>query len=82
MQTEVRRVVLLFVTVACGLLLVQAGQVVSSDGASMLAVSRSIVDDQDLTVPPGDGVAAGGTARTSASTGSASRSWPRYPSPW
>jgi hypothetical protein len=64
MQTEVRRVVLLFVTVACGLLLVQAGQVVSSDGASMLAVSKSIVDDQDLTVPPGDGVVAGSDGKS------------------
>jgi hypothetical protein len=51
-----RRVVLLFVVVACGLLLVQAGQVTSSDGASSLEVAKSIVNDRDLTVPAADGV--------------------------
>src|SRR5262245_58335212 len=59
MQGEVRWAGLLFLALAGGLLSVQAGQVVSSDGASMLAESKSIVHDRDLTVPPGDGVVHG-----------------------
>jgi len=64
MRTELYRVVLLFVAVAGGLLLVQAGQVTSSDGASMLATAKSIVNDRDLTVPPGDGVEVGRDGKT------------------
>jgi hypothetical protein len=64
MRTELGRLVLLFVAVACGLLLVQAGQVTSSDGASMLATSKSIVNDRDLVVPPGDGVEVGRDGNT------------------
>lgn len=64
MQGELRWAALLFVAVASVLLVVQAGQVVSSDGASMLAVSKSMVDDQDFTVPPGDGVEVGRDGNT------------------
>src|SRR4051812_47961157 len=64
MRTDRRSAVLLFLCVALGLLLVQAGQVTSSDGASMLATSKSIVNDRDLTVPPGDGVEVGRDGRS------------------
>jgi len=64
MPAEVRGVGLLFVTVACALLLVQAGQVTSSDGAAMLATAKSIVNDRDLTVPPGDGIEVGRDGNT------------------
>src|SRR4029079_6628660 len=41
---------------ACLLLLLQAGQVTSSDGNSSLQLTRSMVDDASITVPAEAGV--------------------------
>ncbi|MFN8028259.1 MAG: hypothetical protein U0W40_18420 [Acidimicrobiia bacterium] len=51
-----RGLVWLFVGVACLLLLVQSGQVTSSDGNSSLQVTRSLVDHGSVTVPRNAGV--------------------------
>lgn len=46
----------LFAFAAFAFLLLQEGAITSSDGASMYQVTRSIVENQDLTVPPAQGV--------------------------